>query len=168
MNKWNRAYRKIVSISSRDKLALVEFLNGEIVEVVASTLVPKGFDKPLWDKASIDSDGVYIVVPALPTSFEVPWYTVRTVTDVEFSRYMAKRAGDHAREVGKRIRVLRESRGLTQARIALATGIEPGNLSRIENGQFDVATSTLWKILAAMGCSPKDFVSFRSDLAEGS
>ncbi|HEV2987929.1 MAG TPA: helix-turn-helix transcriptional regulator [Candidatus Angelobacter sp.] len=69
---------------------------------------------------------------------------------------MAELAAKQAEHVGIRLRELRKQRGLTQAEVAEAAKIEPGNLSRIEKGHFDISTSTLWKVLAAMGYSLAD------------
>ena len=78
------------------------------------------------------------------------------IFDSEFASHMAERAAKQSEYIGSRLRQLRKQRRLTQAQVADAAKIEPANLSRIENGHFDVSTSTLWKVLAAMGYSPAD------------
>jgi transcriptional regulator with XRE-family HTH domain len=49
--------------------------------------------------------------------------------------------------VGKRIRELRKSRGLTQAELATRIGIQQSDLCRMETGEYKVSLETLFKIL---------------------
>jgi len=46
---------------------------------------------------------------------------------------------------------LRKNKNLTQAQLAEKTGIEKGQISRIENGKYNLTLATINKIAAALG-----------------
>ncbi len=46
---------------------------------------------------------------------------------------------------------LRKKKNLTQAQLAEKTGIEKGQISRIENGKYNLTLATINKIAAALG-----------------
>lgn len=52
--------------------------------------------------------------------------------------------------IGSRLRVARESAGLTQSALSRATGIAVPNLSRVESGKADLRMSTLNRVLEAL------------------
>ena len=58
--------------------------------------------------------------------------------------------GDDMRDIGKNIRKLRESKGLTQDQLAEQTGFTRNNISRIENGRYDTRIETIGRILDAL------------------
>lgn len=51
------------------------------------------------------------------------------------------------RELGRRLRLLRASRGLSLAEVAAATAISPSFLSVVENGQSDITVSRLMRLV---------------------
>jgi DNA-binding XRE family transcriptional regulator len=156
-NKWNnRNYLTIKAVGvGKDNLS-IEFANGDLAQISCSAVTPPGATQIRWTESHISPDRLHITVPAQPRDIEIVWHVARRLTDPEFAGHMAELAAKQAEHVGARLRELRKQRGLTQAEVAGAAKIEPGNLSRIENGHFDVSTSTLWKVLAAMGYSPAD------------
>jgi DNA-binding XRE family transcriptional regulator len=157
--KISTAYQTISNVSSEKEYLYVTFVNGDVAKLKISAVTPEQSKKIWWQKARIEAGGMYIYVPADPKGLEIPWHVIRRLTDQAFAREMVDLAAKQARQIGERLRELREKRGLTQAKVASIAGIEPANLSRIENGYFDISASTLWKILAAMGCSPRDLAS---------
>lgn len=46
---------------------------------------------------------------------------------------------------------LRKKKNITQAQLAEKTGIEKGQISRIENGKYNLTLATINKIAAALG-----------------
>lgn len=52
--------------------------------------------------------------------------------------------------IGRRIRELREERGLLGKELAEMVGIDPANLSRLEKGKFSVGLDILCRIAAAL------------------
>ena len=53
--------------------------------------------------------------------------------------------------IGRRIRELREERGLLGKELAELVGIDPANLSRLEKGKYSVGLDILCKLAAALG-----------------
>jgi DNA-binding XRE family transcriptional regulator len=155
--KWeDRDYLTISEVSVLNDKMQIEFRNGHRVELAVSALAPLGLGSVDWKQVYVSDDRLHINVPAAPQEFVIPWHRVRCLTDKEFARHMAECASNQAKYVGVRLRELRKRRHLTQAQVAERAAIEPGNLSRIENGHFDISTSTLWKILQVMGYSAAD------------
>lgn len=66
------------------------------------------------------------------------------------------RHSDRAR-IGARIKEIRDHRGIEARDLASITGIDPGNLSRIENGRYSVGLDILCKLATALG-KKVDFV----------
>lgn len=161
VNKWTRTYRTISGVDVSTDHLVVKFANGDAPKIKCSAVVPPGVKKIRWHESRIEADGSHITIPAEPEDLEIPWDVIRNLTDEAFARHMAKLASEQARHIGARVRELRENRGLTQAKLASLASIEPANLSRIENGHFDLSTSTLWKILAGMGYSARDLAPQR-------
>jgi DNA-binding XRE family transcriptional regulator len=158
--KWGKDYYSIISVALEGNGLMVVFANGDHCVVQTSALLPAGVSDPQWKEAQVATDGPYIIIPASPCQLEIPWDVIRVLTDVEFAKHMAEAAARQARYYGTVLRKLRHERGMTQAQVAERAQIEPANLSRIENGKFDVATSTLLKVLTAMGYNFSDLSRF--------
>jgi transcriptional regulator with XRE-family HTH domain len=62
--------------------------------------------------------------------------------------------------VGNRIRLLRESKGVSQQVLAAICNFEKGNMSRIEAGRTNPTLTTLYKISQALGIKITDLVDF--------
>lgn len=62
--------------------------------------------------------------------------------------------------VGNRIRLLRESKGISQQVLAAICNFEKGNMSRIEAGRTNPTLSTLYKISQALEIKITDLVDF--------
>jgi DNA-binding XRE family transcriptional regulator len=163
--QWNGAYQTISAVVADWDRLTVRFENGDEVSVQQAALSHPAIEAVLWQQARVGAQGLTIVVPAQPAALEIPWDIVRRLTDPSFARYLSELASEQAQHLGQRLRQLRERRQLTQAKVAAAARIEPANLSRIENGRFDISTSTLWKLLAAMGYSPADLQGVTADAA---
>ena len=61
-----------------------------------------------------------------------------------------------AEHVGKRIKELREKRGLNQAQLADEAGLTQSHISRLENAEHSATNLTLGKIARALGVSIGD------------
>lgn len=62
-------------------------------------------------------------------------------------------------KIGERIRILRESKGITQQDLAAACNFEKANMSRIEAGRTNPTVSTLYKISQALGINISELVN---------
>uniref|UniRef100_UPI003217AC0D helix-turn-helix domain-containing protein n=1 Tax=uncultured Draconibacterium sp. TaxID=1573823 RepID=UPI003217AC0D len=61
-------------------------------------------------------------------------------------------------KIGERIRILRESKGITQQNLAAICNFEKANLSRLEAGRTNPTISTLYKISQALKVSISELV----------
>lgn len=57
-------------------------------------------------------------------------------------------------DLGKNLRAARERLGLTQEEVAARSGVQAGEISRIERGKRDPQVSTLEKIAVAVEMPP--------------
>lgn len=132
----------------------VDFEDGDHVVVTATRLLPFDAGPPAWQEISFDP--YEIVIPTASGAVVIPWSTLRLLTDPAYARFVAAGARDYAVRMGRRIRELRQARGLSGRELAQRAGITPNNLSRIELGRHTVTLSTLGNLLAAMGYSYRD------------
>jgi DNA-binding Xre family transcriptional regulator len=156
--KWKEPrYQRIVSVERCGDQLLVRFEDDARVSIEAQRVLPPETRDVDWD--SITFNPYEIIVPTIGGQVEVPWSTVRALTDGEYGAHLASAAEEQARQIGRRIKALRKSRKLTSKELAERAGITPQSLSRIEHGRHDVVFTTLQRILAAMGCSLKDLAT---------
>jgi transcriptional regulator with XRE-family HTH domain len=63
-------------------------------------------------------------------------------------------------KLGKRLKQLRSETGLTQEKLAIATGLSQTYISGIEGGTRNPSIKTLDKLAKALGVSISDITSF--------
>lgn len=78
---------------------------------------------------------------------------------------MPDRNGERTR-IGKKIRSIREGKGMEAKMLARLTDIDPANLSRIESGKFSAGLDTLSKIATALD-SKVDIIPNRTVTSKG-
>ena len=153
--RWNNPdYQKISSVKQQAGELLISFNDGATVSLLAEQLLSPDVQSPAWSALSYSD--YEIVVPTLKGELEIPWTTIRLLTDREFATYWASSAEKQAKQIGLRLKELRKRRDLNSKEVAERAGITPQSLSRIERGNHDVTFVTMGKILAAMGCTLKD------------
>lgn len=156
-------YETLVSVAydAPGRTLVVQFGNGDVVRLSIDRLPPtrKG---ARWEEAIVE-EGRHIRVPVAAgqgdrggDGTDIPWDTIRTLSDPQFAAEMAQAAAHNALRVGATLRTLRRQHGLTTAELGARTGMAQQSISRIENGRHDISFSTLEKILAAMGCTLSD------------
>ena len=64
------------------------------------------------------------------------------------------RQEDALRELGRRLRQLREERGLGIARLASLTGLNPDDIPAMEAGKVDIPLTTIFALAVALGVKP--------------
>lgn len=69
--------------------------------------------------------------------------------------------------LGKRIKELRKSRGLSQYQLSEKINIDPKHISRIEVGKSYPSLDTLEKIAKALNVEIKDFFEFMHEVKSG-
>lgn len=62
------------------------------------------------------------------------------------------------REIGNRIKVMRENKGVSQQTLAALCNFEKSNMSRLEAGKTNPTISTLYKISIALGIKLSELV----------
>ncbi len=155
--RWDApAYRHISSATPRGDTLVVLFEDGSWVEVDRAQIIRPEARGVRWGEAT--ATPYEIVVPTAGDPIEIPWSTIRAVTDKEYSAHLAEASDEEARQIGLRIRELRERRGFGSKELAERAGITPQSLSRIEHGKHDIVFTTLRRILAAMDYSLADLV----------
>jgi len=61
-------------------------------------------------------------------------------------------------DLGRNLRAARERLGLTQEQVSERSGVQAGEVSRIEHGKRDPKVSTLEKLAAAVEVEPGDLL----------
>jgi transcriptional regulator with XRE-family HTH domain len=62
--------------------------------------------------------------------------------------------------IGNRIKLLRESKGVSQQDLAAMCNFEKGNMSRLESGRTNPTITTLYKISQALDVKITDLLEF--------
>lgn len=70
---------------------------------------------------------------------------------------------DVAQRLGKRIKALRQAKGLTQSQLAEATGYEPITISRFERGEYAPGLDALETLGQVFNASIAEFFASESD-----
>lgn len=164
VRKWdNPRFQRIFAVKVDLPHIFVHFEDGTAAKIDSGKILPPGINHPQWERLGFNS--YELVLPAENGNLEIPWSTIRVLSDAEYSAYMAKTAEEQARTIGQRLKELRRRRGMKSKELAERAGITPQSLSRIENGKHDVVFKTLQKILGAMGYALKD-LAVESDTAK--
>jgi transcriptional regulator with XRE-family HTH domain len=75
----------------------------------------------------------------------------------------SKRYSKEIVQFGENVRRLRLAKGLTQLDLETATGIDRGDISRIENGRMDIQFSSIIKLAEGLEISTRDLFSFKNN-----
>lgn len=133
----------------------VEFGNAEVVRVSATRFGVEGDFEVHFD---VDASPSVQLVTATGVR-ELSWSQIRTATDPDFAQEMRRQDAEEARRIGRRLRALREDRGLSQREVAGLVGMPAPQLSKIESGTYDLRISTVQTLLRAMGATFADISS---------
>jgi len=152
-----RAYQRMSTAKLIDGELRVRFANGDDVAVDPRRLV-RSVEQADWGSLSLSPSE--ILIPAGNSELAVSWFDVRAASDIAFASYLAQTADDESARVGRRLRAMREQRGMSARQVADLAGITPVSLSRIEHGHHDVVYKTLQRLLSAMNFTLADFASF--------
>lgn len=69
-------------------------------------------------------------------------------------------------QFGKRLKQLRKEKGKTQLDIEVATGINNGDISRIENGKTNIEFITIAKLAEALDVEMSDLFYFETPISK--
>jgi transcriptional regulator with XRE-family HTH domain len=153
-----RAYQRMTAAWRDDASLIVRFANGDEVAVDPRRLV-RDAAEAMWELMKVSASE--LLVPVASGGEEaISWFDVRAASDAAFATYLAQAADDEAARVGRRLRAMRERRGMSGRQVAELAGISPVSLSRIEHGHHDVVYRTLQRLLAAMNFTLNDLATF--------
>ena len=68
--------------------------------------------------------------------------------------------------IGKRIKVIRKERALTQESLGLITGIDSADISKYESGKINLTLKTISKFAIALNVHPKELYNFDLDITK--
>ena len=72
----------------------------------------------------------------------------------------SKRYNKEIVQFGENVRRIRMANGLTQLDLEAATGIDRGDISRIENGRMDIQFSSIVKLAKGLDVDSKDLFAY--------
>lgn len=131
----------------------VTFGNGDLIRIGLAVL-------GITDAADVgiepDLSGAAVRVTTPSGTRDISWLQLRVATDPTFARQMREEDANEARRVARRLKALREDRGLSQRDVATLAGMTSPQLSKIESGASDLRVSTVQALLRAMGATLSD------------
>lgn len=130
---------------------LVRFGDGRNFELSREDI--KGFGRGRIADVDTDIDGTEIVIRSTSgAEILVPWDYVLYRCDPEYASLInAEDSGVGPREIGRRVRKLREKSKLTVAGLARLSGLARPNVHRLEAGRHRPQVETLAKVARALG-----------------
>lgn len=156
-HRWDtREYTWIEDVQHRNGHLTVSFRDGTQAVVDVADLLPPRYHVPDWEDLRFDE--FEIVVPTATGDLEIPWSAIRVLTDPAFDAHLKAAAEREAQRVGRRVRELRESRGLSADELGSRVGLTAEQLGRLEAGQAGVPLETLGRLVEAMGYTIHEFV----------
>ena len=150
-----RDYRRIVSAMAHAGVLTAGFGDGSHAHLDVRRLLRPG-EAPEWERMTFTP--FEIVVPSEAGDIEIPWSTIRALTDPAYEQHLATKFAEQARLIGERVRGLRQSKDLGVQELADQAGISPERLARIEAGEDGISLPTLEWIVAALGHDMRVFV----------
>ena len=90
------------------------------------------------------------------------WLNVETYTIIKIMRGYAQDNPypKERKQLGDRIRIIREKKSLTQEDLADKAGVDVSYLAKIENGYVNTTLRYLIKLSRALGVKAKDLIEF--------
>lgn len=80
------------------------------------------------------------------------WVLMKMLSTEGFGfSYVKSDRGEDRERIGARIREIREQKGMEAKHLAMLSGIDAANLSRIEQGRYSVGLDVISKIAQALG-----------------
>ncbi len=167
MRNWdNPQYQRISNVTVENDMLIVFFEDGTIAKILTKSVLPLNVKQAQWNLMTFDS--YEITISTERGNIEIPWSTIRVLSDEKYNAHLVAMAEVQAKKIGTRIRALRENRGIKSKELAERAGITPQSMSRIESGKHDLVLTTLQKILTVMGYELKDLAYDETDLEERS
>lgn len=146
-------YSELVAVDSSAGAFVVTFANGDVVAVppalIGGSAPGQAWvdpDEPLALKLRVGDEVVSTI----------GWAQIRAATDEAFAQHMRDLDADESRRLGRRLKALREDRGIKQSDLAGLVKMTAPQLSKIEKGSHDMRVSTVRSLLRALDASFAD------------
>ena len=151
---WAQAgYSDIRSVEQVGGQIAVAFLNGDVVQFSPRQF---GIHGDFMVELTEGEEGLTITVAGADAERTISWSQLRAATDPDFAQAMRQQDAEESRRLGRRLRALREDRGLSQRDLAAFVGMSSPQLSKIEKGTSDLRFSTVQTLLRAVGATLND------------
>ncbi|MGI0016762.1 MAG: hypothetical protein ACREBU_25340, partial [Nitrososphaera sp.] len=106
MKNWdNPKYQRISHVAIENDMLIVSFEDGTIARIKAQSVLPPNVQQAQWNLMTFDA--YELAIPTEHGNIEIPWSTIRVLSDEEYSAHLAKMAEVQAKKIGSRIKVLR-------------------------------------------------------------
>jgi transcriptional regulator with XRE-family HTH domain/Zn-dependent peptidase ImmA (M78 family) len=130
----------------------VVFANGDLVRVPLASLA---VDTRSGLTVDVD-DGLAVRIGKDDEFVNVIWTQIRSATDPAYAAHFRAVHGAEAARIGRRLKALREDRGLALRDLADAAGISTSRLTRVEKGQETLPVSVLESLLSTLDATFSD------------
>ncbi|MHB8576079.1 MAG: helix-turn-helix domain-containing protein, partial [Dehalococcoidia bacterium] len=97
-----------------------------------------------------------LAVPAVSGQIELSWSTLRALSDAAYAAHLANAAKTEAKQIGHRLRALRQQQSLGVEAAAARAGLSRDAVERAEQGQYDLSFVELRQLLGTYGCELRD------------
>jgi DNA-binding XRE family transcriptional regulator len=150
--RWDTVeYGRIEAVGYDAGRLTVRFADGSRVSLPTSAIAHPLLRDPDWSAVTADAFEIHVATPT--GDFALPWDSIRALTDPEFGDHLDRVAATVTRQVGARVRALREERGLDLTDLAGRAGVSAETVTRIETGQEESSLEELERLLRPLGCT---------------
>jgi transcriptional regulator with XRE-family HTH domain/Zn-dependent peptidase ImmA (M78 family) len=152
--RWQQSgYSDITRAEIIDGRLLVRFANGDVVEVPEVVTGTLEGATPSFDP---DEALAIVIQDAQGRERYLSWTQIRSATDRAFGQHLRDLDAEESRRLARRLKALREDRGMRQAEVAALVSMTPPQLSKIEAGTHDMRLSTVRSLLRALNATFAD------------
>ncbi len=144
-------YADVEVAAYRDGLVEVVFANGDVIRLDPAALGVAGDPT-----VGVAEGGAAVLIGTQEGERELDWMVVRAAADQAFAQHLRERDAEEARRIGRRLRALRENRGMSQKAVAGLVDMSSPQLAKLEQGETDMRISTLRSLLRALGADFAD------------
>jgi transcriptional regulator with XRE-family HTH domain len=153
-SRWEqRGYSDIIEASRIADGVQVHFANGDTVTVSSGIL---GVGTQDYSVQADPDDPTSVCVRTEAGMRTVDWSAIRAASDPGFAGELRARDAEESRRVARRLRALREDRGVPQAVLAKLVDMSAPQLAKLEKGESDMRLSTVQSLLRALDASFAD------------
>ena len=151
---WEKpGYSDVIAAAQTESGVEVRFANGDTVTVSPGLL---GVSAANFSVQVDSEDTTRVRVIAGTNVRDVDWTVIRAASDAAFARELRDRDTEESRRIARRLRALREDRGIAQAAVAKLVDMPPSQLAKLEKGESDMRLSTVGSLLRALDASFAD------------